>query len=145
MAFSMNFPIDAATGLIKRAAAQAAVTTSGYVGTQHDQGAATLTDGVLVVNVEAVDIASNDEFYAFRVVASNVSDRSDGVIVAERRIGKAAGVGTGHTVDAAAGDRLVIPFRTEYNRTAYRYIDLYLLVGGTTPSVTFNAYISKDV
>jgi hypothetical protein len=46
------------------------------------------------------------------------------------------------TRDSEAGDRIVIFFRTEKNRTAFRYIDLHLTAAGTTPSITFGAYLA---
>lgn len=142
MSYAEYFAFDAATGLPKRDPAQAALTASAWVGTQHDQQAATATDAVLVVNIESIDIASSDEVYTFRVVGSNVADRSDGETLAIAQVGKASAIGTGETRDSAAGDRLVVPFRTEKNRTRYRYIDLRLNVAGTTPSIGFNAYIT---
>lgn len=144
MSFTKIYAIDAATGLIKRAPAQAAVTATGYIGTQYDQQAATATDMVALLNVEAIDIASNDEVYTFRIVGSNVADRSDGEVLAVMQLGRAASI-TIETRNTAAGDRIVIPFRTEKNRTRYRFVDLHLTVAGTTPSITFNAYFSKEV
>lgn len=144
MSYSKNYAIDADVGLIKRAPAQAAVTSTGYVGTQLDLLAATASDMVCVMNVEAVDIASTNETYTFRIVGSNATDRSDGEVLGMAMLGHAATI-TIETRNTAAGDRLVIPFRTEKNRTRYRYIDLHLTAAGTTPSITFNAYFSKEI
>jgi hypothetical protein len=142
-AFSRTYAFDAAPGMEKRAAAQAAVTTTGYIGTQLDQGAAAITDMVLVLNVEAVDVASADEVYTFRVIGSNVANRSDGRILAVMQIGAIAGIAP-ETVAAAVGDQLQTLFRTERNRTPFRYVDLHLTVAGTTPSINFNAYFSRQ-
>ncbi len=136
------FPIDAATGLIKRAAAQSAITATAYIGTQHDQGAAAATDMALVINVEAIDVASANETYTFRVVGSNVADRSDGQILGWVQMGHASTL-TIETRNTAAGDQFFVEFRTEKNDTAFRYVDLHLLAAGTTPSITFNAYMTK--
>ncbi len=144
MSFAKNYAIDSATGLIKRATGQAAVTATGYIGTQYDQQAATATDMVLVLNVEAVDVASANEVYTFRIVGSNVADRSDGEILGMAMLGHAATI-TIETRNTAGGDRIIIPFRTEENRTRFRYVDLHLTVAGTTPSITFNAYFSKEI
>ncbi|PZQ99205.1 MAG: hypothetical protein DI533_00410 [Cereibacter sphaeroides] len=146
MSFSKNYAIDAATGLIKREPAQAAVAASGYIGTQHDQGAATATDMMLIANIEAITVGgATPENYRFRMVGSNLANRSDSEIIGEQHIGGAAQVGTGETRSAAAGDRVVLPFRTEKNRTKFRYVDLYLLVAGTAPSITFSAYVTKEI
>lgn len=145
MSYSQTFAIDAATGLIKRAVAQAAVTGSAVIGTQLDQLVATATDMALLLNVEAITInGATGETYRFTILGSNVSNRSDAEILGGATIGKATQVAGGETRDAVAGDRLVIPFRTEKNRTKYRYIDVYLTVAGTSPSITFNAYLTKE-
>lgn len=145
MSYSQTFAIDAATGLIKRAVAQAAITASGYIGTQFDQLVASATDMVLVVNIEAITTAgATGETYEFRIVGSNVANRSDAEILDIAKIGNATSIGTGETRTTVAGDRLVMDFRTEKNRTKYRYLDLYLLVAGTSPSITFNAYLTKE-
>lgn len=144
MSFTKNYAIDAAVGLIKRATGQAAITATAYVGTQYDQQAATATDMVCVINIEAIDVASADEIYTFRIVGSNQTNRSDGEILATCQFGVAATI-TIETRNSAAGDRVVIPFRTEKLRARYRYIDLHLTAAGTTPSITFNAYFTKEI
>lgn len=143
--FSRTFAFDASTGLQKRAPAQAAVTTTGYQGTQFDQGAAAMTDMVLVLNVEAVDISSTNEIYNFRIIGSNVADRSDGTILGTLEMGDGSSIGAWETRDTVAGDQHVLYFRTEKDGIPYRYVDLHLEVEGTTPSITYNAYISKMI
>lgn len=145
MAFSKFYAFDALAGVLKRDVGLAALTSDGYVGTQWDQGAAALTDCVLVVNVESIDVAGTDEIYNFRVVGSNVADRSDGEVLAERVLGHITAIPGPETVTTAAGDQHVVPFRTEKNGTAFRYIDLHLDVTGATASIGFNAFISKEI
>ena len=141
---SKLYAIDASTGLIKRALGQAAITATAYVGTQWDQGGAVITDAICVIQIEAIDVASANETYKFRIVGSNIADRSDGQILGVAETGH-AGTLTVETVAGAAGQQIVIRFRTEKNDTAFRYIDLHLLAAGTTPSITFGAYISKEI
>lgn len=147
MTFRKTYAIDAAPGLIKRAPAQAALTADGYVGAQHDQGSSAASDAVLVLNIESIVInGATGETYKFYVIGSNVSDRSDGEVLAAFALGKASQLsGSQETRDSVAGDRIVQPFRTEKNRTRYRYIDLYLDVAGTAPAIAFNAYVSKEI
>lgn len=147
MSFSKTFALDAATGLVKRDAGLAALTSDGYVGTQHDQLVATATDMVLVFNVESiVTNGATGETYRFYIIGSNVADRSDGEVLAQFSTGKASQLtGSQETVDGVAGDRRVIPFRTEKKRTTFRYVDLYLDVAGTAPSIAFSAYLSKEI
>lgn len=137
------FAIDAATGLIKRALGSAALTSDGYVGDQWDQGGAAATDFVCVVDVEACKVSAGDETYTLRLIGSNVADRSDGQILDTLELGDAGTIPI-ETVDTAAGQRFVMRARSERNDTRFRYIDLHLDVAGTSPSVTFGAFISKE-
>lgn len=138
------FAIDAATGLIKRELGLAALTADAYVGTQHDQGGATVTDIVCVVNVESCKVSAGDETYTLRLVGSNATNRSDGQILDTLELGDAGTVPI-ETVDTVAGQQFVMRARTERNNIAFRYIDLHLDVEGTSPSIGFGAYISKEL
>lgn len=139
-----TFAIDAAPGLIKRETGLAAVTASGYIGVQHDQGGAVVTSFVTVLTVEACDIASGDETYTFRLVGSNVADRSDAEVLDMAVLGDAGTIAI-ETRDTAAGDQIVMRARSEKNQDFFRYIDLHLTVAGTSPSITFGAYVSKEL
>ena len=144
MSYSKTYAFDAATGLLKRDPAQAALTATGYVGSQYDQLSAAAGEMVCVINIESIDISSANETYTFRIVGSNIADRSDGEVLGMAMTGVAATI-TIETRNGAAGDRIVIRFRSEKNRVKFRYLDLHLTVAGTTPSIGFSAYISKDV
>lgn len=137
------YAIDAATGLIKRELGSVAVTADAYIGTQHDQGAAAVTDIVCVIDIEACKVSAGDEIYTFRIVGSNVSDRSDAQVLDTLEVGDGGALVIG-TVDTVAGDRFVMRARTERNGTKFRYLDLHLDVAGTSPSITFGAFISKE-
>lgn len=147
MSYNKTYAIDAATGLVKRAAAQAALNADGYVGSQWDQGNATATDCVLVANIESiVTNGATGETYKFYILGSNVANLSDAEVLGYFQTGKASQLtGSQETKDGAALDRFVIPFRTEKNRTKFRYVDLYLDVAGTAPAIAFSAYISKEI
>lgn len=144
MAHAKFYAFDALAGVLKRDVAQAALTSTGYVGTQWDQGDAVMTDGICVINIESVDVASNDEVYTFRIVGSNQADRSDGEVLGMAVAGDAGSI-TVETRDSAVADRIEVRFRTEKNETKFRYVDLHLEVAGTTPSIGFSAYISKEI
>ena len=139
---SKYFAIDASTGLIKRALGSAAVTSTAYIGTQWDQGAAVITDAVCVLPLEAVNVSAGS-IYTFRVTGSNVADRSDAQVLATAQAGLASVI-TIETVNSAAGDQLVMRFRTERNETAFRYIDLHVTIAGGSATITFGAYMTKE-
>lgn len=134
-----DYAIDAAKGLIKREAKQAAVTANGYVGLPWDQGAPCATDFVAVINLETPKVSAGTETYDFALVAYNNPDRSDATVIG--RTSLAAAASPLETVLPAAGDRLIIKARTEKKRVAYRYVDLYATIGGAG-SVAFNAYLT---
>jgi len=140
---SKYYAIDASVGLIKRAKGLAALTADAYVGTQWDQGGAVETDFVTVIDVESCKVSAGNETYTLRVVGSNVADRSDGQVLATLELGD-AGTLPIQTRDTIAGDRHVLWARSDLNGTAFRYIDLHLDVTGTSPSIGFSAFISKE-
>ena len=142
MPFPKYYAFDAATGLLVRDVGLAALTADGYVGTQLDQKGATNTAMALILNIESIDVANGDEAYTFRVVLSNQSNRSDSVVIATQICGPAA-VKLQDTVADAAADRVELFFETQKNGVHFRYVDVYLDVAGTSPSIAFNAYMTK--
>ena len=140
---SKYYAIDGATGLIKRELGSAAVTADGYIGTQWDQGGAIATDIAVIIDIEACKVSAGDETYLFSIVGSNATDRSDRQILVQKQLGDAGSIAM-ETVDTAVGQRHVLWTRTELNDTEFRYIDLHVDVAGTSPSITFGAYISKE-
>jgi len=143
MSFSKQYAIDAATGLIKRAAGSAALTADAYVGDQWDQGAAAATNAIAIINIESCKVSAGDETYLLTILGSQTSDRSDGEILAQMFVGDAGTIAL-ETRDTIAGDRVEMRFRTEKNGTQFQYVDLHLDVTGTSPSIGFGAYISKE-
>jgi hypothetical protein len=66
---------------------------------------------------------------------------------AEMEIGKGASLGFANGADAGAppavgGSRYELPLCTEQNNVKYQYGKLYAILGGTTPSVTFKAFVA---
>ena len=139
---SRYFAIDASAGLIKRALGQAAVTATAYVGTQWDQKAAAITDLIAVIQIESINVAAGS-IYTFRLVGSNVADRSDAQVLAVGQVGLASVV-TIETRNSAAGDQLVLRGLTEKNDTMFRYIDLHVTIAGGSATITFGAYLTKE-
>lgn len=142
--FTKYYAVDDATGLFKREPAQAALTSDGYVGTQLDQLSATATDMIAIINIESCKVSAGDETYMLTVLGSNATNRSDGEILAQMLVGDAGTIAL-ETRDTIAGDRVELRFRTEKNGTKFRYVDLHLDVTGTSPSIGFSAYFSKEV
>lgn len=103
-----------------------------------------LVKGHLVVDVTAMDVTTGDEAYSLMLEGS--PDAAFGTagnirVVSELRIGGATFTAPNGAADAVG--RFAIPFRNERNGTLYRYLRLYTLIAGTTPSITFSAFLAK--
>ena len=101
--------------------------------------------GDLLLEVSALDIASNDEIYDLVLQFSSDSDFGtagniqDGVSIS---LGAKEVKRTDSDKDDAVG-RFILPFRNEFDGTTYRYVRLYAVVAGTTPSITLTARLAK--
>ena len=86
-------------------------------------------DGVAVMDLTAVEIASNDEVYKVSVQGSNSSSFASGIVdLAELSVGALEVIG-GDT-DSTTG-RYELYFSNVQNNTYYRYIRAYVDVSGT--------------
>jgi hypothetical protein len=101
-----------------------------------------LFEGTLVIDVTAVEIASNDEVYKISVQGSSSSTfASDIVDLAEISLGALEVIGG--DVDSTTG-RYELPFNNRKNNTYYRYARLYTDVGGTIATgINFGAFVAK--
>jgi len=104
-----------------------------------------LVDGYLVVDVTAIDVTTGDEAYSLMLEGS--PDAAFGTagnirVMSELRIGGATFTAPNGAADGVG--RFLIPFRNERNGTVYPYLRLYTLLAGTSPSLTFSAFLAKD-
>lgn len=115
--------------------------TVGGVAAIADVGAG-LIEANLVVDVTAIEIASNDEKYAIRLQGSTKSNFADTIEdLAILELG--AHEVLGGDQDSATG-RYIVPFRTERNGVIYPYLRVYTDVSGDIATgINFKAYISK--
>lgn len=100
-----------------------------------------LVEGVLVVDVTAIEIASNDEVYKISLQGSSESDFGDTIEdLAILELGAAEVIGGDQ--DSETG-RYKVPFRTEKNGTIYPYVRLYTDVSGAIATgINFKAYLA---
>lgn len=107
-------------------------------------------DAMCVVDVTAIDIASGNETYKIFVVGSNDPAFGVGKVVC---LGGGMELGKGTSLDipngadagsppAVGGSRYEMPFCNEQNNVKYQYIKLYVAMGGTTPSMTYKAFVA---
>ena len=98
--------------------------------------------GHLVVDVTAIEIASDDESYDIQLQGSSKSDFADSFeVLASVKLGAQEVIGGDQ--DSATG-RYMVPFRTEKNGTTYQYARVYTDVNGTIATgINFTAYFCK--
>ena len=101
-----------------------------------------LVEGDVVIDVSAIEIASNDEVYELVIQVSSKSDFADTFeSVANLPLG--AKEGLLGDVDSLIG-RYILPFRNEVNGTVYRYLRGYTDVTGTIATgINFTAFATK--
>jgi hypothetical protein len=121
--------------------ASGAVTSTG-ASSILDLGAARW-DGRVIVDVSALDTASADESYELRVQVSNSSTFASGIqTVGAFKFGDSSL--TGGSADSTTG-RFELGVSNEYNGTTYRYIRINAVIAGTTPTITYAAYLAPGV
>lgn len=99
-------------------------------------------DAVAVVDVTAIKISAGNETYKIIVVASNDPGLATGnVIVGEVMVGKGASLDALNCADSVVG-RYEIMFSTNVAGSLYEYAAVYVVVGGTNPSITFDGFIA---
>lgn len=101
-----------------------------------------LFQGVAVIDVTAIEIASNDEVYKISIQgSSSATFASDIVDLAEISLGALEVIGG--DVDSTTG-RYELPFTNRKNNTYYRYIRCYTDVGGDIATgANFGVFVSK--
>ncbi len=109
--------------------------------------------GLLALDITAAYVTSTDEYYQFFLMGSNDSGWTSGNIdlLAAWDIGSAASnrivatiLGASPTIPPAgrAGALKALPFTNmNYGGYVFDYLKLYLVTGGTTPSITLSAWI----
>lgn len=98
-------------------------------------------EAVLIVDVTAIDVSSADEVYHLLLQGSSAQAFSTNEILAQLSLGATAARPGGAVVSVIG--RYEIPFITEQHDTVYDWIRLYTDVAGTTPSITFKAWIAE--
>lgn len=106
-----------------------------------DVGAARF-EAVMIVDVSALDIASNDEIYDIIVQGSTSASFASGIENLAQLNLAATEVRDGGAQDSTTG-RYELPFCNEQDGTIYRYLRLYTKVAGSTPSINHTAWAGE--
>lgn len=97
--------------------------------------------GEMVIDVSAIETASNDESYTIIVQGSNSSTFASGVVNLCQMQLSAAAVALGGASVAGATGRHLLPFRNWKNDTSYRYLRVFTVVSGTVATgINYTAY-----
>jgi len=100
-------------------------------------------EGVLIIDVSAIDIVGNDEAYHLLLQGAASGDDAFTTVetLAQITLG-ATEVRPGGAVDSVIG-RYEIPFTTEQHDTVYDWVRLYVDVAGVSASITLKAWIAE--
>lgn len=121
----------------------AAITASGAGSSILDLGAARVS-GHIVVDVSAIDTVTGDEVYSIIAELSDSVTFASGIEnVAFVQLGGTTGALGNRDVVSDVG-RYVIGFQNQVDANQYRYVRLWFEVVGTSPSITCQAYLSKE-
>lgn len=138
------------------------LTATGYMGssTQLDLGgsnpaaAAGRHEGIWNILISAADMTSGDETYRMHLFASNDVAFGNGNVelLASHDLAAASSgrvvatiLGASPTIPPTnlTGTQLQLLFSNQRQRILYRYLRGYWTIGGTTPSITYQSWISK--
>lgn len=100
-------------------------------------------EGLLIVDFDALDVTSLDEGYDVRLQASNdATFATDVNIIVTVRAGTAAAIG--ESVNAGIGRRSKPFVNQGEDGLPRQYLRLYHVLSGTTPSVNYRGFITKN-
>lgn len=102
--------------------------------------------GRIVIDFSNLEVDDNDEFAEFIVeLAASATFATAALIadVASVRVGAAGANLSPSDLEQTSGS-IEIPFTNQWNGTIYPYMRLYLLLGGTGPTVVLVAKVSFD-
>lgn len=101
----------------------------------------------VVIDWTAIDVSSANETYEFRLEGATSSSFGTRYILGRVQVGRAAA--TGQPIASPANARIVVPMNNLAHTSAtwsgqqdpMRYVRINCVAGGTTPSITFQAWL----
>lgn len=148
MAFTTyNPPLDSAIQLKDAGALTATATTQvGGVDASIDLGSSRFQKGSVVIDVSAIDVADGNEVYIIDLQGSNTSNFASVQTVARIQLGDSTV--NGSSTDSVIGRRMLywdnVGHVAAGEAVPQRYLRLRLTVGGTSPSINFQAWATLD-
>lgn len=112
------------------------------------------TDFIWSMDVTACDMSSNDESYKLNLFGSNDVAFGNGnvellafhdlaAVTAGRQVATILGASPTIPPTNLAGTIIQLPATNLMQRIYYRYLRMYLVAAGTTPSITLTSWISR--
>lgn len=116
--------------------------------------AAGRTDFIWSMDITAIDMASNDESYKLHLFGSNDVAFGNGnvellafhdfaAVTAGRQVATILGASPTIPPTNLGGTIVQLPATNLMQRIYYRYLRMYLVAAGTTPSITLTSWISR--
>jgi hypothetical protein len=103
----------------------------------------------VVIDISAIDTTSSNETYSIDILGSNVAAGTNPVSLGALKVGYGTATPNGTVGLASTGagstttpGRFIIFATSEQADIKYEFVYLYVTVGGTTPSITFKAFLS---
>lgn len=99
-------------------------------------------DARVIIDIAAISVGNTDQLYTVEMQVSNDITFASGVFVANaQRFGHPTA--TGLTTATVIG-RYEMAFTTELNGVIYRYGRTFSRIAGTTPSISYAAYLAVE-
>lgn len=138
---SDNAAAYTATGYSQVGGAQAILDMGGNQGTSPAEQAR--VSAVAVLDVTALKISAGNETYKMIALGSNDPNFGVGnnVMLGEIEIGKGVSLDGVNMADSVVG-RYELMFTTNVAGSLYEYVALYLVLGGTSPSISLSAFLA---
>jgi hypothetical protein len=130
------------------------LTATGYMGSPNTVNLPVgRLSGILALDISAIDVSSGDETYKFCLFGSNDVSFGNGNVEllafhdfaaasAGRQVPTILGASPAMPPVGAAGTLTYVLFSNLMQRIVYQYARGYVVIGGTTPSVSFRAWLS---
>lgn len=149
-----DVPFDVATAF----ANGQTLTASGYINalqTQVDIGVGRWI-GKLCLDISALDLSSGDETYRILLLGSNDSGFGNGNVEllafqdfaaasAGRLLPTVCPPSNAVPSTGKSSSRFIVPVTNQRGIFTFRYLQLYLVAAGTTPSITLAAWLAGDL
>ena len=109
--------------------------------------------GMLALDITAIDMTSGDETYKINLFGSNDNAFGNGNVdllafhdfaaaTAGRQVATILAASPAIPPTGLAGSIIYLPFTNLMQGFIYRYLKLYLVAAGTTPSITLSAWVA---